>query len=236
MPNDTNTTSPVTSARENDRQNPQPRERILRSTRGSAAERAADSTRDYDFDVDEELARLRLALRDPSPEASAFIREAFGNIDESLTREGRCPRAWFGSPRIEYGRESLIGEDDSERLIDAATDLADVDWKDETLRLRAIVFLARTGQRMRENDAAVEANRESAERQFEALREAEDRQRADRVVEATREMEYKRLEAEERRHAAERDVAMARETQRIVAQEVAASRGKRSAKGRRKAK
>lgn len=235
MPNDPCPPDCNSDSRQNERQNPQPRERVLRSTRAFLAEKGEDARRDFDgFDVDEELARMRVALADGSMVSSAFIREAFENIDEWLVRDGDLPRAWNVPVVLPNPMPCLYS--DSERLLATAADLAECEWSDETLRLRAIVFLARTGQRMRENDAAVEANRESAERQFEALREAEDRQRADRVVEATREMEYKRLEAEERRHAAERDVAMARETQRIVAQEVAASRGKRGAKGRRKAK
>lgn len=82
-------------AREDERQHPKPRQRVLKSTR--TGKPGSDTHRDMDgFDVDEELARLRLALRRPSvldPATARFIREAFRNIDEHLVREGTLPAA-----------------------------------------------------------------------------------------------------------------------------------------------
>jgi hypothetical protein len=64
-----------------------------------------DAHRDFDdFDVNEELARLRRAVKeaeDTSPAEAQdlykFIVEAFGNIDEHLQREGNLPRAWWAA-------------------------------------------------------------------------------------------------------------------------------------------
>lgn len=74
----------------------------LHSTRSDAN---VDAHRDMDgFDVGEELARLRRAVKEAecvspeeSPELYRFIVEAFGNIDESLRREGDLPRAWWAA-------------------------------------------------------------------------------------------------------------------------------------------
>ena len=74
----------------------------LETTRSSRSE---DAHRDMDgFDVDEDLARLRRAVREAegsspkeNPELYGFIAEAFGNIDESLRRLGSLPEAWTGT-------------------------------------------------------------------------------------------------------------------------------------------
>ncbi len=71
----------------------------LQTTRSGQSE---DAHRDMDnFDVDDELARLRRAVKEAktvspkqSPELYRFIAEAFGNIDESLRRLGSLPEAW----------------------------------------------------------------------------------------------------------------------------------------------
>lgn len=185
-------------ARESERLNPQPRERVLRSTR--APTENVDAHRDFDgFDVDEELARLRLALNDGSMVASAFIREAFANIDAWLVREGTSPKGWRYSPRVEVPLRDPMPclYSDTERLFATATDLAETEWADETLRLRAIVFLARTAQRMVENRDAFEANRENAERQAE---------REELLFNAQRESD---------KRTAEYDLAMARAQEKV---------------------
>ena len=64
-----------------------------------------DAHRDMDdFDEDEELARLRRAVKETetvspeeNPELYRFIVEAFGNIDEGLRRLGPLPKAWRGA-------------------------------------------------------------------------------------------------------------------------------------------
>lgn len=61
------------------------------STRSSASE---DARRDFDgFDVDEELRRLRFAMRDAQWRSAA---ELTSNIDEHLCRGGSFPVAWLG--------------------------------------------------------------------------------------------------------------------------------------------
>ena len=72
----------------------------LKTTRSHANE---DAHRDGDgFDVDEELARLRRAVKEAKSDSSKallleFIVEAFGNIDEHLLREGDLPRTWWAA-------------------------------------------------------------------------------------------------------------------------------------------
>jgi hypothetical protein len=64
-----------------------------------------DAHRDMDgFDVNEELARLRRAVKEVETAAPGenlelykFIVEAFSNIDESLRREGDLPRPWWAA-------------------------------------------------------------------------------------------------------------------------------------------
>jgi hypothetical protein len=74
-------------ARANERDNPKPRERVLRTTR--------TGSEGFDgFDVNEELARIRCALRDPSAAASRFLRATIDNLDAYLTAGGQMPRAW----------------------------------------------------------------------------------------------------------------------------------------------
>lgn len=66
-------------------ENPTPKERVFKTTRSGASD---DAHRDFDgFDIDEELARARLAM-------IQFVAEAFNNIDEWLIRMGRLPKAW----------------------------------------------------------------------------------------------------------------------------------------------
>ena len=61
------------------------------STRSNSGE---DARRDFDgFDVDEELRRLRLAMRDAQWRSAA---ELTSNIDEYLCRGGSLPVAWLG--------------------------------------------------------------------------------------------------------------------------------------------
>lgn len=80
------------TAAANERDNPTPKERVFKTTRSN---KNPDAHRDYDhFDIDEELARARLAIKDGSPEALKFAVEAFDNIDEWLIRMGRLPRSW----------------------------------------------------------------------------------------------------------------------------------------------
>ncbi len=70
-----------------------------------------DAHRDMDdFDEDEELARLRRAVKETetvspeeNPELYRFIVEAFGNIDEGLRRLGPLPQAWFGAALEDHG-------------------------------------------------------------------------------------------------------------------------------------
>lgn len=82
---------PYTEAAD-ERDNPTPQRRVFKSTRSN---RSPDARRDFDhFDIDEELARARLALKDGSPEALKFVAEAFDNIDEHLVRWGPLPKAW----------------------------------------------------------------------------------------------------------------------------------------------
>jgi len=72
---------------------------ILQTTRSCEG---ADAHRDMGgFDVDEELARLRRAVRETehvspeeSPELYRFVTEAFGNVDEHLRRLGSLPETW----------------------------------------------------------------------------------------------------------------------------------------------
>ncbi len=66
---------------------------VLVSTRSCAND---DAHRDFDqFDVDEELARLRRALRgEATLTVSKFIATALGNIDEWIVRGGPLPKAW----------------------------------------------------------------------------------------------------------------------------------------------
>lgn len=67
------------------------RETKITSTRSNAS---VDARRDFDgFAVDEELARLRRALRDGQWRAAA---ELTANIDEHLSRGGSLPVAWLG--------------------------------------------------------------------------------------------------------------------------------------------
>ncbi len=62
---------------------------LLVSTRSNEN---VDARRDFDgFEIETELERLRLGLRSGNLD---FIREAFGNIDEWLSREGRFPVEW----------------------------------------------------------------------------------------------------------------------------------------------
>jgi hypothetical protein len=88
-------------AREDERQHPKPKQRVLTSTR--VGKPGSDAHRDMDgFDVDEELARLRIALQRPTvlnPATAGFIREAFRNIDEHLVRGGTPPTAWAGTSK-----------------------------------------------------------------------------------------------------------------------------------------
>ncbi len=71
----------------------------LTSTRSNKNE---DARRDMDgFDVDEELARLRRAVKEVESvkpkqklKAHRFIAEAFANIDEHLLRLGGLPETW----------------------------------------------------------------------------------------------------------------------------------------------
>jgi hypothetical protein len=71
---------------------------ILTSTRSNTND---DAHRDFDeFDVNEELARLRRALReDMTAAVSTFIASATTNIDEWLTRGGGMPDAWRTAAR-----------------------------------------------------------------------------------------------------------------------------------------
>lgn len=72
----------------------------LKSTRASKEDE--DAHRDMDgFDVDEELARLRRAIKETetvapgdNPALYRFIAEAFDNIDENHVRSGPIPRSW----------------------------------------------------------------------------------------------------------------------------------------------
>ena len=74
----------------------------LKSTRASKEDE--DAHRDMDgFDVDEELARLRRAIKEAetvtpgdNPALYRFIAEAFANIDEHLIRLGSTPHGWLG--------------------------------------------------------------------------------------------------------------------------------------------
>lgn len=62
------------------------------STRSDASE---DAHRDFDgFDVDEELRRLREAVKDGGTAALTFVAEAASNIDEHLNRGGVLPKRW----------------------------------------------------------------------------------------------------------------------------------------------
>lgn len=79
---------------------PKPKRDILESTRSRKSE---DAHRDFDdFDVDEELARMRRASRlirmstyaETTRQATAFICEAMVNIDEWIVRGGNLPAAW----------------------------------------------------------------------------------------------------------------------------------------------
>lgn len=64
--------------------------RATTSTRSNASE---DARRDFDgFDVDEELARLREALRRKRWRSAA---EFAANLDEHLSRGGDLPVAWL---------------------------------------------------------------------------------------------------------------------------------------------
>ncbi len=91
----------------------------LKTTRSDQSE---DAHRDMDgFDKDEELARLRRAVKETetvspeeNPELYRFIAEAFGNIDETLCRLGPLPKAW--KPRETLG--------DASRIIDLPRDVA----------------------------------------------------------------------------------------------------------------
>lgn len=75
---------------------------VLQSTRSSKNE---DARRDFDdFDVDEELGRLRRAVKEAReaspqerPDLYKFIVEAFENLDEHLLREGGLPQTWRAS-------------------------------------------------------------------------------------------------------------------------------------------
>ena len=66
---------------------------LLASTRSYADD---DAHRDFDeFDVNEELSRLRRALREEAtPAVTNFIVTAIGNIDEWIVRGGPLPKAW----------------------------------------------------------------------------------------------------------------------------------------------
>lgn len=78
--------------RQQEMRHPKPKKRVFETTRSDENE---DAHRDMDgFDVDEELARLRLALKSKASSASMFALEAIANIDEHLTRGGPLPKAW----------------------------------------------------------------------------------------------------------------------------------------------
>jgi len=63
----------------------------ITSTRSNASD---DARRDFDgFDVDEELRRLRKALRQAQWRSVA---ELAANLDEHLSRGGSLPVAWLG--------------------------------------------------------------------------------------------------------------------------------------------
>lgn len=94
-------------ARQDQLDAPTPKERVFNSTCAPMnGDPDNDAYRDMDgFDVDEELARLRLAIREPmfvGPKATKlarFVAEAFHNIDRSLVREGDRPQAWLAARR-----------------------------------------------------------------------------------------------------------------------------------------
>ncbi len=80
------------AAAEKERSNPKPKKRVFVTTRSNESE---DAYRDMDgFDLEEELARLRLAMRASTLDSMTFAREAFNNIDEHLVRQGKLPRSW----------------------------------------------------------------------------------------------------------------------------------------------
>jgi len=73
--------------------NPQPKERIFKTTR--TGEPGSDEYRDFSgWNVEEELARLRLAIKEWTPEAIDFARIAIKNLDENFVRWGLMPRSW----------------------------------------------------------------------------------------------------------------------------------------------
>lgn len=81
----------------------------ITSTRSNAS---ADARRDFDgFDVNEELSRLRRALRDGQWRIAA---ELSANIDEHLSRGGALPVAWLGP-------DCMQGSDDRQARRDATT-------------------------------------------------------------------------------------------------------------------
>lgn len=70
------------------------------STRSNESE---DARRDFDgFSVDEELQRLRLALRDGQWRAAG---ELAANLDEHLSRGGSLPVAWLGPACMQEGAD-----------------------------------------------------------------------------------------------------------------------------------
>lgn len=92
------------------RHKPKPKKRIFVTTRSNASE---DAHRDMDgFDLEEELARLRLAIQAGTLESMAFAREAFNNIDEHLVRHGELPKSWsyHACPNPEaHHKKSVVG-------------------------------------------------------------------------------------------------------------------------------
>jgi len=98
--------------REEERGHPKPKKKIYASTRAHGkfphSKAEEDAYRDFDgWDVNEELARLRLAIQDlcasddleKADSRLLFIINSFSNIDECLTREGDLPDAWQADSR-----------------------------------------------------------------------------------------------------------------------------------------
>lgn len=73
-----------------------------------------DAHRDFDnFDVEEELRRLRQGLRSGN---LGFCREAFSNLDEWLSRNGRPPSVWspFGTAEPGIQGHAFLSDDEAD--------------------------------------------------------------------------------------------------------------------------
>lgn len=106
-------------------------------------------------------------------------------MSENATEEKPATTATAANVREQ---PAFIDEPDDEaaELVGAAANIADEPWRDEALRLRAIVFLVRSATRLREMEDAAYRERDATTLKVEEMRlmrEREERREAERASE-----------------------------------------------------